>query len=218
MASRIIGASSGRVIEPERLPAVDAVELGRLIEIGRNRRQPGEQDDEHERRPLPDVGEDQREVDPGLCGQPADRDFAAEELAEQIVGRTERPLQEQRPGLADDHRADEQRDDQDRHDQAAAAESASPSRAPDARPSRNSMVTLAADSIDGEDQRPARHRIEHHLREILQADEGVAGDLKVVVDEGDPTRTAADRPKAPGSAAMAGATSSHLKCRSLHQR
>ena len=50
------------------------------------------------------------------------------------------------------------------------------------------MMTLAADSIDGEHQRPAGDRIEHDLLEILQADEGVAGDLEVVVDEDDPDR------------------------------
>ena len=71
---------------PEGLPGVDAVEFRRLVEIGRDGGQPGEQDDEHERRPLPDVGDDQRDVEPGALGHPADRHLVAEQLAQHIIG------------------------------------------------------------------------------------------------------------------------------------
>src|SRR5436190_981765 len=37
-------------------------------------------------------------------------------------------------------------------------------------------------------QGPAGNRIDHDLLEILQADEGVAGDLEIVIDERDPDR------------------------------
>ena len=48
------------------------------------------------------------------------------------------------------------------------------------------MATLAADSTTRQQQRPARHRIEDDLLEILQADEGMARNLEIVVDEGHP--------------------------------
>ena len=123
----------------------------------------------------------------GALGQPADRHLVAEELAEDVVGRAERPLQQQRPGLADDHRADEERHDQDRHDQAAAAEVSHHASA-----SAEAEQELDGDARAGEHrrhrERPARHGVVHHLLEVLQADEGVAGDLEVVIDEGDPER------------------------------
>ena len=49
-------------------------------------------------------------------------------------------------------------------------------------------MTLATDSMAVSAERPARHGIGDDLLEILQADEGVAGDLEIVVDEGDPER------------------------------
>ena len=72
-ASRISGASCGRVTYAEGLQGADAVEFGRLVDLGRDRRQAGEQDHEHERRPLPDVGDDDRDEVPGGLRQPADR-------------------------------------------------------------------------------------------------------------------------------------------------
>jgi hypothetical protein len=59
-ARRIIGPRRQRD-RPEDLPGADAIEFRRLVEVGRDRGEPGEEDHEHERRPLPDVGKHQRE-------------------------------------------------------------------------------------------------------------------------------------------------------------
>ncbi len=109
----------------ERLPAVHAVDQRRLIRLGRERRQPGEQDDEHERRPLPHVGENERHEVPRERAEPVDGHGMAEELAEQVVHRPKRALQQQRPELADDHGADEQGDDQHRGHEAPPGERSS---------------------------------------------------------------------------------------------
>ena len=57
-----------------------------------------------------------------------------------------------------------------------------------ARPRTNSMVTTVSDRriVTTSDDRA--QRIVDDLGEILQADEGVAGNLEVVIDEGDPER------------------------------
>ena len=58
----------------------------------------------------------------GALGEPAYGHLMADDLAQYIIGRAERPLQQERPGLTHDHRADEERNDEERHDDAAAAE------------------------------------------------------------------------------------------------
>src|SRR5271170_3312358 len=100
----------------EGLQWSNAIELGRLIKMGRDRCKSSEQDDEYERGPLPDISDDDRNVDPRRFSNPAYRDGIAEKLAQKIVRGTKGPLQEQRPGLPDDDRTDEQRYDQNRHD------------------------------------------------------------------------------------------------------
>ena len=110
------------------------------------------------------------------------------DLAQDVVGRAEGALQQQRPELADDHRADEERHDQDRHDERRGRGTRAPWRARGRGRGTNSMATLAAESIAVSSQRPARDGVVDHALEVLQADEGVAGDLEVVVDEGDDQR------------------------------
>ncbi len=54
-----------------------------------------------------------------------------------------------------------------------------------ASPSRNSMGDAEGSSrITVSHQRAARDRIEHHQLEVLEADEGMAAELEVVIDEG----------------------------------
>ena len=150
----------------EGLQARSTVELGRLEHLGRDRGQARQQDHEHEGRPLPGIGGDDRDEVPGRLGQPADLDRPAEQEAQEIVGRAERRLQDQRPELADDHRADEQRHDQDRHDQAAAAEALE-------HGERQQQAERELDRDAGNrkhhrvDQRGAGDRIVHDLAEVL---------------------------------------------------
>ena len=119
--------------------------------------------------------------------QPADGYFMAEKPTEQEVSRPPWTLQEKSPGLSDDHRANEQRDDQDRHDQTATLEtSGHDQRQSEAQKEFDGDVGERKDC--GHDQRPTGVPIEDDLAEILEPDEGVAGNGEIVVDEGNPDR------------------------------
>ena len=137
--------------------------------------------------PLPDVSDENGDINPRRLSDPADRDRAAERRAQEIVGGTKRSLQEERPGLADDHWTDEERDDQYRHNYPAAAKG-SDHRERQGEPEDK----LDDDNRDRENERYAERRpgqgIVDDLRETLEADEIVARNLEVVVDEGDPER------------------------------
>ena len=50
--------------QPEPLPGGGAVDLGRLVDLGGDHLQPGEDQQRHERRGLPDVGDDDRAIGP----------------------------------------------------------------------------------------------------------------------------------------------------------
>ena len=130
---------------------------------------------------------DDREIDPGNLADPADFDLAPKQLAQQVVGGTEGPLQEQRPRLADDDRADEKRNDEDRHD-----DSSSPERLHHRQRKRQTKNELDRHHGDRQRDRQAERRpsqgIVDDLLEILQPDECVAGNLEVVIDEDDPER------------------------------
>ncbi len=169
------------------LDRADAVEFRRLVDMRRDGRQPRQQDDEHERRPLPDVGQHDREIDPGNFADPADFDLAPKQLAQQVVGGTEGPLQEKRPRLADDDRADEKGNDEDRHDDPSPPERLHHRQGE--RQTKNELDGYDRDrQRDGHAERRPGQRIVDDLLEILQPDEGVARNLEVVIDEGDPQR------------------------------
>ena len=81
-ASRMIGRELRQRSRRRRSARCEMpVELRRLVEMRRDRRQARQQDDEHERRPLPDIGDDDGDIEPGNLADPADLDRLAEQLA-----------------------------------------------------------------------------------------------------------------------------------------
>ena len=78
--------SPGRVTWTEALDGVGAVDRRRLVELGRNRLQPGQERDAEEREPPPDVDEDDRGHGRARLAEPAHAlRQDAEDLDEQVV-------------------------------------------------------------------------------------------------------------------------------------
>ena len=97
----------------EGAPVAGAIDLGRfgqrLVDIGER----GEQDQEHERRPLPDLADENRGIDEVRIDRPQRHDLAAPEPADDLVDRPVALVEHQPPGGAGDNR----RDDGRQHDE-----------------------------------------------------------------------------------------------------
>ena len=109
----------------------------------------------------------------------------ADELAEKEVRRPEGPLQQERPELTDDDGADEQRDDQDGHHGTAAAEGLD-HRERQQEPEHELERHVDRAEPQGRDGRSDRHWIGDDAHKIAEPHEGMTGDGKIIVDEGDP--------------------------------
>ena len=83
-ATAIAGRNSGSVILPEALQGARSVGLGRIIELPGDPLQAGEQQQRHERRRLPDVGENHHRQRVALLAEPDDARAREPERVEHV--------------------------------------------------------------------------------------------------------------------------------------
>ena len=110
------GQIAGRTILRKVTPEAGAVDLGglelRFVDVGQRR----QQQQEHERRPLPDLGDQDRRVDEGRIDGPEDRHLLAGDPAQDLVDRPEAVVEQESPRGAGDDRRDHDRQDEQRHE------------------------------------------------------------------------------------------------------
>ena len=75
----------------EPLPGAGAVDLGRLVDLGRDQLETGEDQQRHERRRLPDVGDDDRRPGRPLVAEPHDVRVPSSAVRDAVVGEDEVP-------------------------------------------------------------------------------------------------------------------------------
>ena len=177
----------------EDLPAAGAVDPGRLDDVQRAALQAGQQDQHHERRPLPDQRDDRPPTAASLliqsgCGglsEPNSPQIQVSSAVEQaVLGVVERVLPQQRGR----HRDDQERGDHHGPDRAPAAELA-------VEQQRDAQPEHQADQHDGDGQQDRRpDRVAHvdvgeHPREVVEPGEpALVGVVGVPVHERDDQR------------------------------
>ena len=121
-ATAITGASPGSVMAQNCCHQPSAVQRRRLVVLRVERCEPGQQDEEHEGRPLPDVRDQDGEERCPALGQPDDVDVAPQDERQEVIDCTVLAVPQETPAERGHDRGHHDRQHEERNEEAAPAE------------------------------------------------------------------------------------------------